>query len=495
MTARIVLLVTSPRLPAGLLTAAAWDVVRAAPGLRRRRARAGRGAARGRRAVTVVEPDPERLLAAVGRHDGAWSGWPARPATRTSPASWACGWPASPALAELELMYGSWDPPGARLLDAVAVMDRLASPGGDPWKRAQTHRSLAPYLLEEATRRTTRSSADDLDALREELGDVLLQVVLHARLAEELPEGERWTVDDVAGGLVDKMVRRNPHVFAGAEAGATSTEITDELGADQAGREGPRLGAGRHRAEPARAGAGRQDPAAGASGPASAYRCRPAPDLGAGAAAAGRRRRAPAGADAEAALRRAALRIRRTDVRAAEREECRTRRVGFSACRSSCRSPSASSTPSCESRSGARLRRGRPPLRRPAARPVAGRAWPPGSPCCATPPTRCPASTPTRSTREDQVDHAILSALVERGLFELTEVREHEWNPLRAQPGPAAARAAVPPVRPGRGAAGQPRRPARPRSPTRWPPPGPCCATCRGSTPRRRSASSPAPPR
>jgi XTP/dITP diphosphohydrolase len=55
----------------------------------------------------------------------------------------------------------------------------------------------------------------DLAALREELGDVLLQVVLHARLAEDLPEDERWSVDDVAGGLVDKMVRRNPHVFAG----------------------------------------------------------------------------------------------------------------------------------------------------------------------------------------------------------------------------------------------------------------------------------------
>ena len=54
---------------------------------------------------------------------------------------------------------------------------------------------------------------------------MLLQVVLHARLAEELPEDERWSIDDVAGGLVDKMIRRNPHVFAGAEAG-TLEEIT-----------------------------------------------------------------------------------------------------------------------------------------------------------------------------------------------------------------------------------------------------------------------------
>jgi XTP/dITP diphosphohydrolase len=131
-----------------------------------------------------------------------------------------------PSLAELELMYGSWDPPGARLLDAVAVMDRLLSPGGDPWKRAQDHRTLAPYLLEESYEAYDAIADDDLDALREELGDVLLQIVLHARLAEELPEDERWTIDDVAGGLVDKMVRRNPHVFAG-ESVETIEQITE----------------------------------------------------------------------------------------------------------------------------------------------------------------------------------------------------------------------------------------------------------------------------
>ena len=68
---------------------------------------------------------------------------------------------------------------------------------------------------------------------------MLLQVVLHARLAEELPEGERWTIDDVAGGLVDKMVRRNPHVFAG-RAGRHARGDHRQLGADQAGGEGPR---------------------------------------------------------------------------------------------------------------------------------------------------------------------------------------------------------------------------------------------------------------
>jgi XTP/dITP diphosphohydrolase len=121
-----------------------------------------------------------------------------------------------PGLADLELMYGSWDPPGARLLDAVAVMDRLVSPGGDPWKQAQTHQSLAAFLLEEAYEAYDAIEAEDYPALREELGDVLLQVVLHARLAEQLPDGRAWTVDDVAGDLVDKLIRRNPHVFADA---------------------------------------------------------------------------------------------------------------------------------------------------------------------------------------------------------------------------------------------------------------------------------------
>jgi Protein containing tetrapyrrole methyltransferase domain and MazG-like (predicted pyrophosphatase) domain len=105
-------------------------------------------------------------------------------------------------------------------------MDRLASPGGDPWKRQQTHRSLAKYMIEEAYETVDAIEANDLDALRDELGDVLLQVVLHARLAENLPDGEAWSVDDVAAGLVDKMVRRNPHVFG--EADVTTVEAITE---------------------------------------------------------------------------------------------------------------------------------------------------------------------------------------------------------------------------------------------------------------------------
>ena len=106
------------------------------------------------------------------------------------------------------------DPPGARLLDVVAVMDRLRSPGGCPWDAEQTHRSLMPYLLEEAYEVYEALENDDEAHLREELGDLLLQVVFHARIAAETS----WDIDDVAGDLVDKLVRRHPHVFAGAPA-------------------------------------------------------------------------------------------------------------------------------------------------------------------------------------------------------------------------------------------------------------------------------------
>ncbi|ABP53363.1 nucleoside triphosphate pyrophosphohydrolase [Salinispora tropica] len=219
MAARIILLVTSPRLPAGLLTAAAWDVVRQNPVLAGAESEVTAALrAAGAEVVVVAGPAATALLDTATTRGGAV--WLAGPAGDESLArELGLRLAREPGLAELELLYGSWDPPGARLLDAVAVLDRLASPGGDPWKRAQTHRSLASFLVEECYEAYDAISAGDTDALREELGDVLLQVVLHARLAEELPEGERWSVDDVAGGLVDKMVRRNPHVFAEEQAG------------------------------------------------------------------------------------------------------------------------------------------------------------------------------------------------------------------------------------------------------------------------------------
>jgi len=112
--------------------------------------------------------------------------------------------------------------PGEQLIRAVRVMDRLRSPGGCPWDAEQTHTSLAPYLLEEAYETLEAIETADPVALREELGDLLLQVLFHARLAEEAPAGERFGIDDVAADLVAKLVRRHPHVFATAAPGLTA---------------------------------------------------------------------------------------------------------------------------------------------------------------------------------------------------------------------------------------------------------------------------------
>ena len=103
------------------------------------------------------------------------------------------------------------------LRELVAVMDRLRSPGGCPWDAEQTHRTLAPYAIEEAYELAEAIEADDRAGLREELGDVLLQVVFHARLAQEDADAP-FDVDDVARDLVAKLVRRHPHVFADASA-------------------------------------------------------------------------------------------------------------------------------------------------------------------------------------------------------------------------------------------------------------------------------------
>lgn len=108
------------------------------------------------------------------------------------------------------------EPPGATLLDAVAVMHRLRSPGGCPWDAEQTPESLLQYLVEECYELYQAIEDGDRDAVREELGDVLLQVLFHARIATEQTESP-FGIDDVAGDLVAKLVGRHPHVFAGTE--------------------------------------------------------------------------------------------------------------------------------------------------------------------------------------------------------------------------------------------------------------------------------------
>jgi XTP/dITP diphosphohydrolase len=104
----------------------------------------------------------------------------------------------------------------SQLQHAVEVMDRLRSEGGCPWDAAQTHESLTRYLLEETYEVIEAIETGDLALLREELGDLLLQVLFHSRITVELPAAEAFSIEDVAADLVDKLVRRHPHVFADA---------------------------------------------------------------------------------------------------------------------------------------------------------------------------------------------------------------------------------------------------------------------------------------
>jgi XTP/dITP diphosphohydrolase len=238
MPGRLVLLAASPRVATGLLSARAWFALGSAD------------------VVMLGDPDHPLLpaLVAAGLHprvvestdgddldqvrarsilaelrDSAEGGSAARTVV------WVLGRDVDRGLAAaieeelgpdddivLEPVTGSWDLPGARLLDLVAVMDRLRSPGGCPWDAQQTHESLVEYLVEEAYETVEAIETGDDAALREELGDLLLQVVFHARIAQE--GEEPWSVDDVAAGIVDKLVSRHPHVFADVDA-ATAAEV------------------------------------------------------------------------------------------------------------------------------------------------------------------------------------------------------------------------------------------------------------------------------
>jgi XTP/dITP diphosphohydrolase len=145
---------------------------------------------------------------------------------------------------ELELLPGSYDLPGAKVLDLIAVMDRLRSPGGCPWDAEQTHQSLVKYLIEEAyeTVETIEDGSCDepgpsRDALREELGDVLLQVAFHSRIAQEHPT-DPFTIDEVAEGIANKLIGRHPHVFGSVKADtAADVEANwDKIKAAEKGR-------------------------------------------------------------------------------------------------------------------------------------------------------------------------------------------------------------------------------------------------------------------
>jgi XTP/dITP diphosphohydrolase len=130
--------------------------------------------------------------------------------------------------------------PDRGLASAVAVMDRLRSPGGCPWDAEQTHDSLRQYLVEECFELLDAIEDGDRAALREELGDVLLQVLFHARVAQEDP-ADPFTIDDVADALVAKLVSRHPHIFAGGDSAVRDAHTQqlrwEELKQDEKRRE------------------------------------------------------------------------------------------------------------------------------------------------------------------------------------------------------------------------------------------------------------------
>ena len=229
-------LVTSPRVAPGLMSWSAWQAVANAdrvlasdPGSPVARAVAAAG-----HRVDVLSPvSVDDLLSAAGDSGVVWladdeeaTSFPGVLAERIVEGE---GTP------EVEVLHASYDVPGARLLDLVTVMDRLRT--SCPWDREQTHESLARYLLEEAYETIEAIESGDYSHLREELGDLLLQVYFHARIAAEDPD-DPFTIDEVAGGIVDKLVRRHPHVFAGLEV-ADAEEVDrnwEALKAEEKGR-------------------------------------------------------------------------------------------------------------------------------------------------------------------------------------------------------------------------------------------------------------------
>ncbi len=104
----------------------------------------------------------------------------------------------------------------------IEVVKKLRSPEGCQWDRAQTHKSLKPNMLEEAYEAVDAMDSGDMKHLKEELGDVLLQVVLHAQIAADENE---FTIEDVAKGLTDKLIHRHPHVFGNTKVSSTQDII------------------------------------------------------------------------------------------------------------------------------------------------------------------------------------------------------------------------------------------------------------------------------
>jgi NTP pyrophosphatase (non-canonical NTP hydrolase) len=232
----VVVLVTSPRVAPGLLTLPAWDTLRSA-------------------AAVVAGAESHAQLAALDQAGIGWEVAPAEPAAgrarRLSRMAEAAAtpvvWLAAPdgdeeliaaltaCAAPPTVLLGCDDLPGSRLLDLVTTMDVLRT--RCPWDAKQTHRSLAPHLIEESYEALEALESADAHALRDELGDVLLQVVFHARIAAERGDGTGFTIDDVAGAIVSKLVRRHPHVFGDVEVSGADEVKTNWAAIKAAERE------------------------------------------------------------------------------------------------------------------------------------------------------------------------------------------------------------------------------------------------------------------
>jgi XTP/dITP diphosphohydrolase len=222
---RIVLLTTSHRVAPGLLSWPAWQALRSAdavlcadgahpqlPYLREAGTAVAEASPTAQELVDACAGGRTVVVVATGEGEPALTDGLARLA--------GSGRVRMP---ELELLPASYDLPGARFLDLVQVMDRIREEC--PWSSRQTHEGLAKYGIEEAYELVEAIEAGDRDELREELGDVLLQVVFHARIAEEDPDAP-FSIDDVAGGIVTKLIHRHPHVF-GEEKAETPEDVKE----------------------------------------------------------------------------------------------------------------------------------------------------------------------------------------------------------------------------------------------------------------------------
>ncbi|MFC6162869.1 MazG family protein [Kribbella sp. NPDC058693] len=216
----ITVVLTSPRVAPGLLTRATWQALEAADEI-------GAAGGPGRPDVQAVIGSGLVVTQVEAGVSAAWA-WLSSAAAEGRQVVWLTGDDGEPGLLrvvsdelvrepsyQVEILHGSYDVPGARLIDLVRVMDRLRR--NCPWDQEQTHESLAKYLLEETYETLEAIDTGDLSHLQEELGDLLLQVAFHSRIAEDNPD-EAFTIDDVSAGIVEKLIRRHPHVFGTVDA-------------------------------------------------------------------------------------------------------------------------------------------------------------------------------------------------------------------------------------------------------------------------------------